>query len=69
MFISLMLVGYATSKFNNRPASNMSWQARLFGRKEPVSRSTPTHDDASWNLGAEAWVTLPAQPSEVAGVT
>lgn len=60
MFLSSMLVGYATSKFTDKKASTTPWHARLFAKKPQRPQATAS-DDASWSLGAEAWVTVPPQ--------
>jgi hypothetical protein len=58
MLIGLMLVGYAASK-RAAPKSS-SWYRRLFGQKSAAAVFAPPHNEAQWELGAEAWVTLPA---------
>ena len=64
MFLTLMLVGYATSKISDPRASAAPWHVRLFGKSKTANLPAPNHDDASWNLGAEAWVTISAQAKE-----
>jgi hypothetical protein len=52
MFLTLMLVGYATTKFKE---SKTERNAELGANAEPA----PEQDDTAWALGADAWVTLP----------
>jgi hypothetical protein len=61
MFLALMLVGYANSKLNANKAGAAPWRAWLFGPKKAAGNPAPSRDDTIWTLGAEAWVTIPAQ--------
>lgn len=63
MFLTLMLVGYATSKFTDNKTNYTPWHARLL-RQKKLASAPAANDDASWGLGAEAWVTIPAQAKE-----
>lgn len=62
MFLSLMLVGYATSKFADKNTASAPWYANLF-EKKPVVTQAPVNDESGWDLGAEAWVSIPPQPA------
>ena len=59
MFLSLMLVGFATGKFPTPKREVTTWLANAFGVRQAPPAALPA--DTAWDLGAEAWVTLPAQ--------
>ena len=61
MFLSLMLVGFATGKFPAARRRMTSWLTRVFGNKPAQPAAIPA--ETAWDLGAEAWVTLPSQSS------
>lgn len=61
MFLTPMLVGYAASKFTPKETNAAPWYDGLFGQTQKVAQTEPSPDETNWDLGAEAWVTVPAQ--------
>jgi len=65
MFLALMLVGYAASKFKDNTDNRKDpspWHQRLFGSQEAQGEPAPVAaEDPLLALGAEAWVSLPAE--------
>jgi hypothetical protein len=62
MFIALMLVGYAASKITDNKTGTGTWHQAWFTSQNKRRETTPaTAEDPNWALGADAWVSLPAE--------